>query len=194
MKKLKYIFPAIALFLVACDSNDDGFYNTEYLESQNSLVNIETQPTYNVNDVLYIEAAIPKLLQQTGQSNLLDIRQSTGNAPTFEFAYLLERRNAANTWDIVDVSDNFIPDLGNANTGSYVQAFLQYNSTDEEYIFRGGIQLVTAGEYRISFITNSSTYDKITLRSNSINNNVILNIFSPSLNLDASGYYTFTVN
>ncbi len=190
MKKLVLIFCIIAL---GCDSNDDGFYNTKYVNAAN-LVVLETQPAYQVNDVLFVSAEIPNLLEESGQPNLLDVRKSTGNAPKFDFSYLIERETSPEVWEVVDVTNDFVADLGSHEVGAYVQGILDFDASTQSYRYRGGVRLSEAGQYRLSYSLNSSAFDRVALRSRSAGNNVTLNIFSTTNALNAEGYYLFTVN
>ncbi|HEX9979169.1 MAG TPA: hypothetical protein VGB50_01230 [Flavobacterium sp.] len=194
MKNLRYFLPAFAaLFLAAsCDSNDDGFYNTKYINAQN-LATIETLPEYSVGDVLYVEAFIPNLLPEPEQSNPLNIRKTTGNADVFEFSYVLERNTGGDNWEFVDLTDLFIEDQGDGDAGSFIQAYPEYNSLMDAYIFRGGIQFAQTGNYRLSFGYNSNSTDRVEFISHSPGNNVTLNISSTSADIE-SGFYTFTVD
>lgn len=178
---------------IGCDSNDDGFYNTKYVNASN-LVLIETQPDYQVNDVLFVSAEIPNLLTEAGYSNPLDVRRTTGNAPKFDFSYLLERETSPDVWEVVDINGNFVPDLGSHEVGSFVQGILDFDSALQTYRYRGGIRLEQQGNYRLSYSLNSSAPDRVALRSRSPGNAVTLNIFSTTNALNPFGYYTFTVN
>ncbi len=193
MKKLLFLLPVILLFATACDSNDDGFYNTKYINAT-GLATIEAQPSYTVGDALFVSATIPNLLPEPGQTNPLNIRETTGDAPTFNFSFLLEKNTSESTWEPVDLTGNFIEDLGDANAGSFVEGFAQYNSVADAYLFRGGIELLQPGTYRLSFGFNSSSQDKVEFLSDSRDNHVTLNIASSIIGLEPNGFYTFTVN
>jgi len=93
MKTIKITFLLIAFVFgfTACDTNDDDFYNTAYISVPN-LVQIQTQPSYSTGNYLYINAYINRLLSEPNQTNLLDIRKTTNNAPSFSFSYLLEKK------------------------------------------------------------------------------------------------------
>ena len=112
-KTLK-IIALLILFVTtfsSCDTNDDDFYNTEYISVPN-LVSIQTQANYNVGDYLYVNSYINRLLAEPNQTNLLDIRKTTNNAPSFAFSYLLEKK-VGNDWILVDASTpNIDLDLG----------------------------------------------------------------------------------
>jgi len=196
MKTLKTT-TLLLLFVFAfsnCDTNDDDFYNTEYISVPN-LVQIETQPSYTTGDYLYVTADINRLLTEANQTTLLDIRKSTGNAPSFSFSYALEKKVNATDWVIVDASSaNRIINSGTFDTGSFYAATATFNTTNDEYEFRTGVKLQSAGEYRVSFGYNSSSTSQVELRSNSTVENISLTIFSTVSNLNSEGYYNFTVN
>ena len=192
MKTFKILLLLISFTLFSCDSDDDGFYNSEYLTIPN-LVTIETQPSYNVNDYLYVNSLINRLQPQENQTTLLDLRKSTGNAPSFNFNYLLERKVGAD-WTLVSVSNSMIDITdGLLVFGSFNDAYANFDEVTDAYRFRAGIKLENAGEYRLSFGYNSSN-PGVDLRSNSTGNNIFLNINSPISNLNNEGVYLFTVN
>lgn len=191
-RKILGLLLLIVLF-TGCNSNDDGFYNETYVNA-GTLVNIETLPQYQVNDVLFVNAEIPRLLQELNQPNLLDVRQSTGNADSFNFSFMLEKESPEGVFTYVDLTNNYVADYGDAVPGSFIQAIVDYNPAAEAYLFRGGIRLLEAGNYRLSFGYNSTSPNKVELRSVSTGNNLRMNISSVTNNLDGQGNYNFTVN
>lgn len=194
MKKMKklLLIPALILFL-ACDSDDDGFYNRVYLESQSQLVFIEESATYNVGDDLLVTANIPRLLNVVDQVENVDL-QRTSNAPSFDFSFVLERKNGSE-WEIVDVTDDVVFTAPSIAVGGYfVEATAVFNDTADAYQFNGGIELTQPGDYRLSFTYNNSLTDAVELFSNSPGNNIRISLTSPSNQLNAEGYYLFTVN
>lgn len=192
MKTFKILLLLISFTFLSCDSDDDGFYNSEYLTIPN-LVTIETQSSYAVNDYLYINSLINRLQTEENQTTLLDLRKSTGNAPSFNFNYLLERKVGAD-WVLVTLSNaNSTVTEGHLLIGGFYDAYADFDQVTDSYRFRAGIKLENAGEYRLSFGYNSSNAG-VDLRSNSTGNNIFLNIFSPISNLNNEGFYLFTVN
>lgn len=194
-KTLK-IITLLILFVTtfnSCDTNDDDFYNTEYISVPN-LVSIQTQANYNVGDYLYVNSYINRLLAEPNQTNLLDIRKTTNNAPSFAFSYLLEKK-VGNDWILVDASTpNIDLDLGKFVTGGFYNATAEFNVANDRYEFLCGIKLPSSGQYRISFGYNSSSTSQVEIRSNSSSESISLTIFSNVSNLDSEGYYNFTVN
>ena len=193
MKKLRYLFPALTLLLFACDTDDDGFYNAVYVQSSGLMTIENPSNTYNSGDVILVEAHIPRLLTEPGQSELLDVRATT-SADTSQFSFLLEKLNGTQ-WELVDVTGNFVPGTeGSANVGFFVQGFLDFDNVADAYLFNGGVRVVQPGTYRLNFSNNTDDFEKVFLRSNSPGNNLVMNIFSSSVSLDSAGVFEFTVN
>jgi hypothetical protein len=198
MKKIHYLLWLLILnlFVSSCDTNDATFYKDVFVTVPD-LVRIETSLVgYHVNDKIYVNCYIDRLLNVPNQTNLLDIRESTDNAASFNFSYLLEKKNAANEWEIVDVNPSTIDvTSGSIFGGSFYYASANFYPSSDGYEFRAGLPLTSSGQYRISFGYNSTATQTIELRSESINNNLFLNIDTTedNGNLDALGFYNFTV-
>ena len=93
------------------------------------------------------------------------------------------------------MTGNFVAGTeGSANVGFFVQSFLEFDSVADEYLFDGGVRVTQPGTYRLNFSNNTDDFEKVFLRSNSPGNNLVMNIFSSSASLDASGVFEFTVN
>ncbi len=179
MKKIFYIISflvANALFM-GCDTNDNTFYKDVFVDVPD-LVHIQVPlGGYHVNDKLFIDASIPKLLSVPGQTNLLDVRQTTGNAPSINFTYLLERRISADEWELVNFDPSAITVVGGSiSSGSFYLASATFYPLTNNYYFEAGIPLLVAGEYRLSFGYNSTETSIIELRSESMGDNLFLNI------------------
>ncbi len=194
MNKFKYIFSVFALLLIACDSDDDGFYNTVYVQADELMTIENPASAYSIGDVIQIEAHVPRLLDEPGQPQLLDVMQTT-NAGSFQFSFVLERQNASGEWELVDLTGDYVAGTeGSANIGYYVQGFAEYDSIADSYLYNGGIALDQAGTYRLNFSNNTDFYNKVYFVSDSPGNNIVVNIFSSASDLDASGTFQFTVN
>jgi hypothetical protein len=198
MKKLHLIVLLFVGLLVSnCDTNDDDFYKTIYVEGGNNIVRIETQSNYNVGDYLYVKADLARYIPEPGQTQtaLLDIYKTTGNAAQFVFSYVIERKINATEWEVVTVNDSQLDvRAGNAQNGAYVYAICNYNATEQYYRYNVGFPLLMAGNYRIAFGYNSSSTNSVELVSLSTPKNLIVNIDAAVDNLDNNGYYYFTVN
>lgn len=192
MKNIIYTL-VLALFFSACNTNDDTFYNDKNISIPN-LVQVEVPfIPLHVNDYLYVHSFINRLQSEPNQTTLLDLRKSTGNADRFLFSYFLEKKISATEWAYVNIDKNtIIIDKGDASTGQYILANALFNSTTDEYEYRVGIPMLSTGEYRLSFDSDPSN-NMIQLRSNSINNNLFLNIDTTSSTIDGTGFYYFSV-
>lgn len=191
---LTSILILFVITFIGCNTNDNDFYNTEYISIPN-LVQIQTQSTYSVGDYFVVNSAINRLQTEPNQTTLLDLRKSTSNADSFSFSYLLERKISATEWQLVDASTaNRIVTSGTFETGSFYYASAVYNTVSDKYEFQTGIKLTATGQYRLSFGYNSASTNQVELRSNSLNGAIFVNINSNVSNLDSDGYYNFTVN
>jgi hypothetical protein len=193
MKTFKYILPAVALFLLGCDSDDDGFYNAVYVQSS-ELVTIENPAaTYNIGDVVQFEAHVPRLLNEPGFSEPLDVVETT-NADSFEFAFFVEKLNGTE-WEPYDITTDYVAGTeGTANVETFVQGFLNFDAVADSYLYNGGIRFDEAGTYRLNFSNRTDFFNKVYLQSNSENNNIVVSIFSTMSSLDNNGTFEFTVN
>lgn len=198
MKKLplKYIFPAIALLiLTGCDSDDDGFYNTVYVDATN-LVTIETSNAITLGNPFIVDAEIPNLLDEPGFDEPLDLRQTTGNAEAFKFSYVIEKQNGSD-WVPVDMTGLLAimdSEMGSATAGYFVDARAEFYENMDAYRYRGGVILEETGTYRFTYSYNSSRNDGVEIFSISPGNNIDVKIFSASDQLNGDGAYIFTVN
>ncbi len=196
MKALKKILIVSVVFLAltGCNTNDDEFYNVQYIAIPN-LVQIETQSNYVVNDYIYVNATLNRLQNEVGQTTLLDIKKSTGNANSFNFTYLLEKKINATDWQIVSsTATNTLTSNGRFFSGGFYSAYADFDSVADAYKFRTGIKLESAGQYRISFGYNSNSTNSVEILSDSQGTNLFLSINSIINNIDGAGYYNFTVN
>lgn len=196
MKKLQYLFyGAMATILMAadCSNKDSEFYNDVYINAP-ELVDVEQQGTFNTGDIIWVNTNnFSRFLNEQGQSTPVDVYKTSGGAVTFTFSYLLEKENTSGAWDLIPVDNLVQSDLGNTFGGDFVLAQAIYDAASQQYEYRGGIRLQTAGRYRLSFGYNNGVTSNVVLTSDSINNNLFVNISSYCSDV-ASGYYYFTVN
>ncbi len=198
MKKLHtfLLLTVSGLFFTGCDTNDNTFYNDVFVSSPD-LVTIEASLAgYHVGDKIYLHANIDRLLDVDNHTNLLDIRKSSGYADRFNFSYVLEKRTTGNDWEVVNIDPSAIDVTdGSILSGSFYYAGAIYSAATDSYNFRAGIPLLSAGDYRLSFGYNSSETQVIEIRSESVNNNLFVNLISDESNnlINSNGYYPFTV-
>ncbi|MCZ8296314.1 MAG: hypothetical protein O9297_03740 [Flavobacterium sp.] len=194
MKKIVLLF--LSFFVVSlssCDTNDDDFYNTEYVRV-NGLVTIETQANYAVGDKITVNCVVDRLVNELGQSTPLDIRKTTNNAPSLTFSYVLEKQNGSE-WVPVSVPANQMEvSSGQLQNLGFYLATAPYDTVQDAYVFRAGLPLLSSGTYRLSYGYNSEETDVVELRSNSASDAITLLIYTTSNALNNSGFYTFTVN
>ena len=196
MKTVQYFFfIALGTVLMAadCSNKDSEFYNDVFVSAPN-LVTV-TRSAIPEDQGVYVIATIPKLLNVTNMAQPLDIYKTTGGATKLNFSYELEKETSG-IWDYVEITDVQIQATkGIAQVGSFVFSSAVYNSTNQSYEYRAGLQALPAGNYRLSFGYNSDVNNIVELRSESINNNLFLNLNSPNTtDLDGGGYYLFTIN
>ena len=193
-KKLFFILFLGSIFsFTSCDTDDEGFFNSEFLTIPN-LVNIGSQNQFNVNEYIYVTATINNLQPIPNSTSLLDIRKSTGNATNFDFTYVIEKLDGTDWIPVTLSNQDVLINSGAIFAGDFVTAIAEYNTNESAYKYNVGIQLKSSGQYRLSFGYNSLDAVNAELRSNSIPNNLFLNISSPVSNLDSSGFFKFTVN
>jgi hypothetical protein len=196
MKKITYLAVLISTFLIfSCDTNDDGFYNNKTIDVNPGLVTFNTTTNYNVGDYLYVEANFSRYQNEIGQTQLLDIYKTTGNAEVFAFSYVIEKKINATEWQTIFVDDAQLQiNKGNAMNGAYVYGLCEYNADNENYEYNVGFPLLSTGEYRLNFGYNSSSTSQVELRSLSKQKDIKLNMNSTVTNLDGGGNFHFTVN
>ncbi|TDP60859.1 hypothetical protein [Flavobacterium dankookense] len=196
MKKIKYILVVLIAFLFSnCDINDDGFYNNTTIDVTTNLVTYNPIVNYNVGDYLYVNADFSRFQAEVGQTGLLDLYATTGNAENYAFSYVIEKRVNETEWETVFVNDSQLQIIkGSAQNGSYVYGKCEYNSVDETYEYNVGFPLLSTGNYRLSFGYNSESINSVELRSINNPKEITLNINSPLANLDNNGYFFFNVN
>lgn len=196
MRTLRYFFfVALATVLMAadCSNKDSEFYNDVFVSVPN-LVVIETSDVPEDRSI-FVVADIDRLLNVAGMARPLDIYETTGGAAKLNFSYEIEKQNGDN-WDYIDIVENqVLTSLGESEAGSFVLAKSVYNTVSESYQYRAAIRNLPTGNYRLSFGYNSNSKNIVELRSESVNNNLFLNLNSPNTDdLDSLGYYYFTVN
>lgn len=196
MKKISYLAILFsAILFSSCDTNDDGFYNNKIIDVNPGLVIFNNTTNYSIGDYLVLDADFSRYQTEFGQTGLLDIYKTTGNAEFFAFSYVIERKINATEWETIFVDDSQLQiNKGNASNGAYVYGLCKYNSTDETYEYNVGFPLLSTGNYRLSFGYNSDSTKNVELRSLNKPKDIKLNLNSAVANLDNSGYFYFNVN
>lgn len=191
MKTLKKIFLfALITFSISCSKEDEEFFNAVYTTIP-GLVTIEAQPSFAVNDVLWLNTnTFSRYLTEPNQTTPLDVYRTT-NSETFSFLYRLEKQ-VNGEWENVAIGTNFIENKGEMSIGNYVTGIAFYNEVTEAYEYRGGIILTEPGQYRIGFFSgfNGFNFDII---SESANRSTFVTIATTAFNAP-NGFYNFTVN
>lgn len=179
---------ATLLMAADCSNKDSEFYNDVFVASPN-LVNIET-----TTSGIQVNATIPRLLNIDNQTNPLDLFKTTGGATKMNFSYVLEKQTIEGDWEYIDVPlANLLTTKGETQTGSFISGSAVYNTTTTNYEYSVGFQNLTSGNYRLSFGFNNNTGTLVTFRSESINNNLFLNLNTTAPLLDSGGFYPFTI-
>lgn len=196
MKKISYLAVLFStLFFISCDTNDDGFYNNKIIDVNPGLVTFNTTTNYNVGDYLFVDADFSRYQTEVGQTGLLDVYRTTGNAEIFAFSYVIEKQISTTEWETIFVDDSQLQiNKGDAQNGAYVYGLCEYNSADETYEYNVGFPLLSTGNYRMSFGYNSDSTKNVELRSINNPKEIKLNLNSAVANLDNSGYFYFNVN
>lgn len=186
---------ALGMVLMAadCSNKDSEFYNDVFVSSP-ELVSVNKDTTVPGSPMIIVEADIDNLLTVTGHTRPLDIFKTTGGATKLEFSYEIEKRSGTE-WIPVSVQDSQLGIArGQAFGGDFVLGKCVYNATSNLYQYKVSISGLSSGNYRLSFGYNSLSNTDVEFRSESMGNNLFLNLNSRYSALDASGYYPFTID
>lgn len=190
-----FFFVALASVLMAadCSNKDSEFYNDVFVTASN-LVTVESSDVPE-DQTIYVNANIPKTLTVDGLTQPLDIYKTTGGATKIDFSYEVEKQSNG-VWDYIEISnDQVATTKGETEVGYFVLAKAKYDASTETYEFHSRLQNLSAGTYRLSFGYNSNVNNIVEMRSESVNNNLFLNLNSPNTtDLDNAGYFYFTIN
>lgn len=197
MKTLQYLFfGAMATLLMAadCSNKDSEFYNDVYVNTS-GLVDIEDKISYTTGDILWINTDnFSRYVNEANQPNKLDVYKTSGGANSFTFSYLLEKRNASQEWDLVNIEENMVQRVRGKSVpfGDFLLAQATYDGELRAYEYRGGLKLNSTGQFRLSFTYNGGVSNNIVLVSDSVENNLFVNLYSLCSDTP-SGYYYFEV-
>lgn len=185
-KTLNYFlsFLVFSLFL-NCSEPDDIYMGPKYLNVA-KLIQIETSPSYKVNDLIYINASFSKYLPEEGFSDLLDIYK-TSKSKEYLFSFSLEKKSAYGTWSAVNFGDKIVVSKGKVYKSYDDLAVCELNPQNDKYEFRAGLPLLETGEFRLR-VSNQ-------LRPDYSNNSYITIYITTTVDkIDEQGQYSFTVN
>lgn len=195
-KTLQYFFlMAMGTVLMAadCSNKDSEFYNDVFVSSP-ELVSVYMDDALPTVPNITVEADIDRLLNIPGHSRPLDIFKTTGGATKLEFSYEIEKFNGSE-WMPISIQDSQLTvDRGQAFGGDFVLGKCVLNSAQDAYEFKTKLSGLSAGSYRLSFGYNSLSTTDVEFRSESIGNNLFLNLNSRYTALDGGGYYPFTID
>lgn len=187
MKKIcKYIFGFISISLFFnCGEPDDIYMGSKNIKASN-LIQIETLPSYKLNDFMYINASFSRYLPEEGYQDLLDIYKTT-NSNEYTFQFFLEKKSAYDTWTLLDIGSKIVVKKGKSYTNNATIGVCVFNPEKNQYEFRAGIPLLETGEFRLRVTNNlypvysSSSY-------------IAVYIYTTINQVDNQGNYYFTVN
>lgn len=200
MKTIKYfLIAATALLLIStgCSNKDSEFYNDIFV----TVPDLVSANYDGGTNILYVNANIPRLLDEPGHTTQLDIYKSTGGATRLDFSFVIERQIDAENWSIYEVLDSQLFETTTTGEviagGPYVFATSVINNEalpeNQVYQLMAEVHSLPPGNYRLSFGYNSTSTTDVELRSESEGNQLFLNLNSPYSALDANGYILFTV-
>lgn len=187
MKKNILILAFFVFSLTSCWTDDDNSYRRSVFLNVPNLILIESQPNFNINDYIYFDVNFSRYLPEEGFTDLLDIYKTTG-ATKFSFSFTLYKKSAYNIYEPINFGDFYIQEKGEIFTAHTSLGNAIYNSSNEQYEFRAGIQLLETGAYKLEI-------DPYIYPNNSSNSNAInLSIFSKNNPNDYTNSYEFQVN
>lgn len=175
---------SIALFL-NCSEPDDIYMGSKDIKASN-LIEIETLPSYKVNDLIYINATFSRYLPEEGFEDLLDIYKTT-QSKEYSFGFVLERKSAYDTWTTIDIGNKIVVNKGKFYGINSTIGICVFNPENNKYEFRAGIPLLETGEFRLRMSSNLYPLD-----TNS--SNISVYIRTTISQVDKQGDYYFKVN
>lgn len=187
MKKiLNYVTAFLSLIVLSsCGEPDEIVMGSKTITIDNAI-QIEAKSSYQLNDVLYVNATFSRYLQEKGFVTLLDIYKST-SSDEYYFHFYLEKKSAYGTWSTIDLGENLILEKGKLNNYYGNSALCILDQVTNLYEFRVGIPLLEKGTYRLN-ISN-------TISPSYANNSFIAaNIETTIKDVDENGSFNFSVD
>lgn len=195
MKILQYLslFTGATLLMAAdCSNKDSEFYNDVFINTPDNIVVIEPSPTFDLGSEYQISATFSKDINEANQPGKLDVYKTSGGAQSFAFSFLIEKEKPNGEWELISPTINTFD--GTADAGEFVFAHSEYEAGNAQYKFKTAVQLNDTGNFRLSFGYDGLPSKTVILRSDSLDNNLYVNLYSICTALDESGYYYYTVN
>lgn len=181
----QYIFGILTIVLfINCSEPDEIDMGSKNVTAPN-LIQIETLPTYKLNDLIYINSSFSRYLPEEGYNDLLDIYKTTKSSE-YAFDFVLEKKSAYDTWTQINIGNKIVVSKGKSFTSYANTAVCLLNLETNLYEFRGGIPLLETGEFRLRV---ASTLFPVDSDSSSISVYIKTTIDK----VDNQGYYNFTV-
>jgi hypothetical protein len=182
----KYIFGILFISLFFNCSEPDEIYMGSKNITVSNLIQIETLPSYKLNDFIYINASFSRYLPEEGYDDLLDIYKTT-KSNEYNFEFILEKKSAYDSWTPINIGSKIVVNKGKSYAYNSSIGVCVFNPETNKYEFRAGIPLLETGEFRVRIANN--LYPVYT------NSNHISVYIYTTINLaDNQGNYSFTVN
>lgn len=152
MKKIIGILGVVlvSLLWIQCSPPDDDVYWDSVQLVIEDHLKVENNENYIVGDTLFFELDFSRYLPEEGESNLLDIYETSG-ANEFSYSFdLLKYSTFSESYQGLWLDDKYvIAEKGIANYSSQVSVIL--NSGTNIYESRIGVILAEEGEYQLDF-------------------------------------------
>ncbi|MBC5838717.1 hypothetical protein [Flavobacterium muglaense] len=187
MKKiLNYVTAFLSLIVLSsCGEPDEIVMGSKTITIDNAI-QIEAKSSYQLNDVLYVNATFSRYLQEKGFDTLLDIYKST-SSDEYYFNFYLEKKSAYGTWSAIDLGEKLIIQKGKSSNYYGNTAICLLDQVTNLYEFRAGIPLLEKGTYRLNI-------SKTIFPSYSNNSYIAVYIETTINGVDENGRFNFSVD
>ncbi len=177
-------FLSIALFF-NCSEPEDIYMGSKNIKASN-LIQIETLPSYKLNDIIYINSSFSRYLPEEGYTDLLDIYKTT-KSDEYTFEFILEKKSAYDNWTPINIGSKIVINKGKSHAYNSSIGVCVFNPETNKYEFRAGIPLLETGEFRVRIANN--LYPAYTNSSY-----ISVYIYTTINQVDNQGNYYFRVN
>lgn len=139
-KHIHYLaFAMLSLFFTSCTKNDDEFFASTIVTS-NNIIELNA-----AGNELNVAAYFPRIITQLG-TNPFDV-YLTSDARKFFFNMTLEKRNASGNWE--PITPTLISNVnGEEQVGDYISCVSTLNALDTTFEYESFITL-NPGDYRV---------------------------------------------